>query len=373
MAADSVFGPFRPGPGGMPPHLAGREAEQRHFRALLRDLKNAIPPAAEVVLHGPRGNGKTVLLRWLEEEAASVAGIEVAHCTPAEIPDRIRLAEELLPASWWTRFTPSEIAAFGITWRPGDDRPPSARATLDARARKAALLLLLDEAHTLDPAVGRELLNASQEVGRRLPLLLVLAGAPELGAHLNAMNASFWNRAKQFRIGRLSEAATADAFARPLRARGVSASDAMLARMAADSQRYPFFIQLLGQAVWERLEGADGRRAVTPAALEAAAPDFDEAKGEYYLHRLDELRAKRLLPVGRAVAEAFRTRPTLSDPEMDAAVAAGQREAKSPGDALDTIGELKGLGFIWRTRARPEWEPGIPSLMDYIRDHVPPG
>lgn len=371
MATQSVLGPFRPGPGGMSPYLAGRESEQRHLRALLQDLGNGVPPPGEIVLHGPRGNGKTVLLRWIEKEAASLPGIEVVRRTPAEVPDRTRLAEELLPASWWTRFAPSETAAFGIAWRPGQDRPPSARAILSARAARSALVLLLDEAHTLEQAVGRELLNASQDVGRRLPLLLVLAGTPDLRTHLNTMSASFWNRAMQFRIGRLDEAATAAAFARPLEAHGVRAPDDALARMVADSHRYPFFIQLLGQAVWECLGSPRGSPEVTPVVPEAAVPGFDDTKGEYYLHRLDELRKKRLLPVGRAVAEAFRVRPVLSDPEMEGAVAAGSPGAAGPDDVLNAIEELSGLGFIWRARTGPEWEPGIPSLMNHVRDHAP--
>ena len=74
---------------------------------------------------------------------------------------------------------------------------------------KAPLVLLLDEAHMLDPEVGRELLNASQEVGRDLPFLLVLAGTPNLQSHLGQMGASFWNRAEQVRVGRLSGRAAA--------------------------------------------------------------------------------------------------------------------------------------------------------------------
>ena len=41
-------------------------------------------------------------------------------------------------------------------------------------------MLLLDEAHTVGEEIGSALLNASQQVGRELPFLLVLAGTPEL-------------------------------------------------------------------------------------------------------------------------------------------------------------------------------------------------
>lgn len=32
---------------------------------------------------------------------------------------------------------------------------------------------------------------------------------------------------------------------------------------------------------------------------------------------------------------------------------------------------LEHLGFVWRTKRLPRWEPGIPSLMDYLREHAP--
>ena len=67
-------GPFRPGAGGLPPYLAGREGEQRLFRELLQDLQRGVPSSSEVVLYGPRGNGKTALLFWLEREIRSLAG-----------------------------------------------------------------------------------------------------------------------------------------------------------------------------------------------------------------------------------------------------------------------------------------------------------
>ena len=124
-------------------------------------------------LYGPRGNGKTVLLRWLAAEA----GERVDVFTPSKVRDLRGFTEELLPDSWWTRHAPSQVpvAGTGVSWRPGTDRPPSVEIVLTTRVRKRPLPLLLDEAHTLDPVLGRELLNAAQQVGRHLPFLLVLA------------------------------------------------------------------------------------------------------------------------------------------------------------------------------------------------------
>ena len=38
-----------------------------------------------------------------------------------------------------------------------------------------------------------------------------------------------------------------------------------------------------------------------------------------------------------------------------------------PDQVLDVRGHLRELGYIWQLPGRNDWEPGIPSLMDYVR------
>ena len=256
MEKRSRQGPFRPGPGGLPPYLAGRESEQALCRALLGDLQDGLAPPREIVLHGPRGNGKTVLLAWLQQKAAAYPGVDVLRLTPADIPNEAKLVERLLPASWLQRLTPEEVSVRGITWRPGQRNPPPLDHALEARARKKPLVLLLDEAHTLDERVGCALLNASQKIGRDLPFLLVLAGTPGLRSHLNSMNASFWNRAERRAIGRLDSEATAAAIREPLESERIAIDGPnALEHVVRESHGYPYFVQVWGQALWQQLAG----------------------------------------------------------------------------------------------------------------------
>ena len=267
MNEKAGLGPFRPGPGGLPPYLAGREPEQTLVRAYLRDLQAGRAPPCELVLHGPRGNGKTALLVWLEHEAAFYPAVEVLRLTPAGIPTEAKLVERLLPVSWWQRLAPREIALYGIRWRPGDDRPPPLDEALAARARRAPLIMLLDEAHTLDEAVGCALLNASQQVGRELPFLLVLAGTPDLRSRLNAMQASFWNRAERRPIDRLNAAASAAAIREPFAAEHVDVDANALAHVVRASHGYPYFLQIWGQSLW--------RQGANPAAPKTDSTHHD--------------------------------------------------------------------------------------------------
>ena len=375
MQKRSRQGPFRPGPGGLPPYLAGRESEQALCRALLGDLQDGLAPPREVVLHGPRGNGKTALLVWLQQEAASYPGVDVLHLTPAGVPTETKLVERLLPAFWRQRLTPREVSVHGITWRPGQDDSPPLDEALAVRARKRALVLLLDEAHTLDAGVGCALLNAGQQVGRKLPFLLVLAGTPSLRSHLNTMNASFWNRAERRPIGRLDAQASAAAIRRPLAGENIKIDEDALAHVVRESHGYPYFVQLWGEAAWRQAVAAvsapESGRRLTRAAVAVAQVVFDREKNDYYLDRYEELERSRLLPAARAVADAFEVQPLLDDGQLEAALRRGLGGASGPNRVAKAKETLHYLGYVWRPEARPIWEPGLPNLMDYLREYAP--
>ena len=366
-----LIGPFQPGPGTPPPYLAGREKEQALFRAWGGAVAQGVPPPSEVILHGPRGNGKTALLAWVQQHLAAAPGVEVVEMTPAELETPAQLAEQLLPAAGLRDLAPTEMSLVGLTWRPGEDRPPlTVRQRLTLRASKRPLVLLIDEAHSLDPVVGRALLHASQQVRRRHPFLLVLAGTPDLEDRLSEMEASFWSRAKRIRLNRLEPAAAAAAIERPLQQDGMSIEAAALERIVSESYGYPFFLQLWGQLSWDCV-APQGRRTITTHDVETAAPEFEQTRGDYYRQRYEELEKRELLAAARAVAEAFGAGTTLSSPEAREAILGALGRAGAGADPREAMTALKHLGFIWRPGPTPDWEPGIPSLMDYIREHAP--
>ena len=366
-------GPFRPGPGRLPPHLAGREREQRLFRSRLALLDRGEPPPSEIILYGPRGNGKTALLVWLQEVAAPSYSVDVIRLTPSNIRTGLELAERLLPETWWDTVAPDTIAVRGVTWRPGKNAPaPRADQVLAARASKRALILLLDEAHRLEPRVGEELLNAAQVVGQAAPFLLVLAGTPNLRAHLQTMGASFWNRSQKLRIGRLDESAAADAIRRPLESEDASISGEALAHLVRESHGYPYFLQLWGTAVWNRItaDPSVSRSRVETADAAACQSVFESERKDYYLDRFNELEEAELLEAARSVAELFADRQQVGREEILAAV----RRAPGFADREKAIAArrtLDHLGFVWQAAGTPYWEAGIPSLMDYLLEFVP--
>ena len=374
MAVSTGLSPFQPGTGVPPPYLAGREEEQSLFRGYFDALRSGRSAPAPILLYGPRGNGKTALLAWVEREAEGDDGLDAHWLVGSEIPAPADFVARLGLGSWLRKIAPESVsfAGVGVSLRGGEERPLLLAEALEARAKAKPLLILLDEAHTLKPEVGQWLLNAAQTAGRRAPFLLVLAGTPDLRARLSEMEASFWNRAEQLPLGRLDEGAAGEAIRRPLAEDGIGVEEEALARMVGESHGYPFFVQLWGRAAWRRVRGAGGGAGpVTTAVVEEAAGEFETRRNRYYLDRFDELDRQGWLGAAREVALAFRDRERLPHAGFGKAI----RRAAPVGDRaaeLEAAAALEHLGFVWKTRGIPSWEPGIPSLMDYILEHAPP-
>ena len=85
--------PFRPGSGGSPPYLAGRESEQGRLRKILAEISAGRSPGAETVMYGPRGMGKTVLLNWLVDEAEKTAKTQSSLADSPSVPDNFSISK----------------------------------------------------------------------------------------------------------------------------------------------------------------------------------------------------------------------------------------------------------------------------------------
>ena len=369
MAVSTELGPFRPGIGKPPPYLAGREEERSLFRRYFDALRSGRSVPASILLCGPRGNGKTALLRWAQREVEAEGGLDVRWLVGTDLAAPADLVSRLRLGSWIGTIEPEGLSSGGVgaPLRRSDFRPPLEEA-LEARAKARPLLVLLDEAHALEPELGLWLLNAAQYAGGRAPFLLVLAGTPDLPLRLFEMGAGFMGRAEQLLLGRLDEGAAGEAIRRPLAEDGIGVEEEALGRMVRESHGYPFFVQLWGRAAWRRVRGAGGGGGpVTMAVVEEAVGEFEAERNDYYIDRYRELEERALLPAARAVAAVFPEEGLLSHAAFRRAVgrSAGDGPGRSEAKALEH------LGFVWQAGGTPSWEPGIPSLMDYIVEHAP--
>ena len=370
MTRQGASNPFVPGRGKQPPHLAGRATEQREMRNLSDYLKAGRGAPRNIVLSGPQGNGKTVLLRWFQNEIEASGGMDVLWRTPSDLSDLDALATSLVPPGRFKAMlsdTLSASIAIGrLGWELGNNTG-MLRDLLTVRCNHRPLVVLVDEAHTLDADVGRALLDASQSVSAVSPFLLALAGTPGLEPHLNTMSATFWNRAKHLGIALLDGAAAAEALARPLAAEDppIAFEPAALERVVGESECYPYFVQVWGAALWETAKES-GAAIVDDSLVAAAASAFAVERDTYYEHRFDELERGDLIEVAQVVADAFAGRADVPQNELHAVIGSTLADPSTE-EVLSLRDQLAMVGYFWkRPGAGPRWEAGIPSLMRYV-------
>ena len=393
---------FRPGNGSAPPLLAGRGAlvsELGILTDLLNEKNGDRDPPSDAVLYGPRGNGKTSLLRVFRANCRE-AGLDVVRLRPVQIRNMAMLARRLLargkdgPASPGGGAVARKVQAAlpqpltmevgeimvkpgpaSITWEKMSDEQLDVELErlLVARCRKAPLVVTVDEAHALDLDVGQRLLNLSETLREGgAPFLLVLAGTPGLEEHLSKTCATFWDRACVWGIDRLSREATREALASPLAGYGVTFDDGALSIVVDESQCYPYFIQAWGKALCRVLVDTETFR-VSVGTVESAKVEAEAVRAYYYGRRYREMDDLGLLAAAVAVGKLYaragddgQTSKTLRQTLRDEGAAQGEEGARK------LLGHLSDLGYIWRPPASVLWEPGIPSLMTYLPEHADP-
>ncbi len=362
------FCPFNPTAGRLPPYLAGREQEQRSIARDLRVLKHGKEAPFATVVFGPRGNGKTALLQWAERLALE-EGIEAISVFSSMIKTEDELVRELSAGRWWNGIVEA-VSAFGLHLRIDRQRATRIREALGKRVRRRPLLLSIDEAHTLDPDVGQQLMQAAQAVYvKGAGILLMIAGTPDLPSHLHEMHATFWERCSVLPLARLEAGASADAVRIPLEAANRSISDEALEQVVQESHGYPYFLQLWGKVLWYAVETAE--RTIGMDDVNRARLEFEKARDLFYGLRFEELYKQDLVAPAVAVARAFGSREELARSEVAETlktVLVGGNLPSGPGDIMSVITKLHNLGYIWSPGGNlaNRYFAGIPSLMTYV-------
>ena len=384
---------FSPGSGAPPPVLAGRDNELTLMNDYLEMVQGETdnneqllsPVPHDVVLYGPRGNGKTVLLGELKK-ACHTQNIDVVSFRPKVLMGIGHMAELLLhngkskTGDLFEKTKPDTLSVSipGLVkadWESlsiGEKDEIQVRhlkELLGARCRINPLVIIIDEAHTLALKMGTKLFNIFEELrneGARC--LAVLAGTPNLPGRFNKMNATFWERSEKLTIGRLDEESTIAALKEPLEALSVQFDAEALERVVKDTQHYPYFIQLWGQALCDVLVKNKEGHTVTSNVVDEAASIVQSKRGTFYLNRYDELKKQKLLPAAEIIGNAFETEVVAHEETLLKAL---RHELDIEGTVCEEqLEKMFDLGYIWRPDSGDFYEPGIPSLMTYVQEQA---
>ena len=376
MTDSMSMNPFRPGAGRRPGYMGHREGVERPLLDIVDGLRAGQHGPRLAYLYGPRGNGKTVLLQWLaeqaerkdEERAMAQVRLLPEHLTSSEmLVQRIRSAVRQTPGIFDTLTVNLEANIPGVSLKVGSETPGDPiLGLLDwLEQGRHPVLFCLDEAHEADPVVLGRFLNAVQLGGQQRPVGAVLAGTPGLLDTLAASRASFWSRGEKLAVGLLPEDEARAVLARPYIDAGLEASADLVSELARAADDYPYFLQLYGAAAWDAVK-ATGAGGIRPEHVTAAIDATSVPRRKYYRERYEEFRKANALPLARDVALAF----TEADhPMTDAKL--NRLLARHAGDPVEMLSMLNAKGFVWQDDD-DHWTPGIPSLMEYMIDRTEP-
>ena len=379
MKPTKFSNPFTPGFGAIPPYLAGRVDEQDVFRNNLAIISAGKSPPAATVLYGPRGMGKTVLLSWFQDEVEQGGAnkIRVVWITPHKLKSQLDLWNSLLPPpSWFKKHFLKKIKASikveEITATAGLEMGESVdqefENTLIKKNKNRPLILLLDEAHKMDPDICNQLLNAYQIVSKETPFMLVLAGTPGLHNFLSGVNASFVERSRNIGLGRLDEQSSADAISKPFQEQGIQITDDALSIIIEDSQCYPYFLQEWGSSLWEEAD-KENLTCITDEQVVVAKPNITIIKKDFYNKRRDTLDVLGLRSTAVAIAQAFQdTKAMTKDAIMEVITDNLSVDSLNTQSVTERLQTFIDHDFIWRPQGSDFYEPGIPSFMTHILD-----
>ncbi|WP_424947426.1 AAA family ATPase [Candidatus Spongiihabitans sp.] len=369
--------PFTPGTGQLPPYLAGRENEQGQFRQILAKISAGRSPDADIVMYGPRGMGKTVLLNWLKNEVKEYGTTDNPIRTSSATPNQLKNPAEMwgfLLSDDWLKNLPPDKMEFGVkgflsgTWTKKGAPNQALLKDLISECKKNPLVFLLDEAHTMEPEQCLALLNLSQQVQNEAPFLLVLAGTPGLSHFLTTVGASFVERSKKMGIARLDAQATADAIVKPLNEHGIKIDDNTLAPVVEDSQHYPYFIQLWGEALWDLAKEKELQK-LTYQEVTAAKTRVESVRLGFYSSRRRRLKDDGLLKVAADCAAIFQDQSRFKEVDLEKAIKDALPDNQSDERyESQVLRDLARHEFIWNPPDTDLYEAGIPSLMRYVLD-----
>jgi hypothetical protein len=372
--------PYAPGAGVRPPELAGRDDVVEMASIALDRLKDG-KPAQNIILHGLRGVGKTVLLNEIKDvaEQKEIATVKI------EAPEERSLPSVLLPplrsallrlnriasAKAAVARALSAMAGFAKALRVkyGDiefnvdltaeaglaDSGDLDNDLIDllaavgaaAKAARTALVLHIDELQYVKEPELASLISALHEMSQRtLPVSMIAAGLPQLLAKTGRAKSYSERLFKFVEIGKLDGDSARKALVNPAEDEDVAFEEEAVQEVIRQTQGYPYFLQEWGKFCWQI---ADASPITLSDAEDATIQALAELDASFFRVRLDRLtpaekryiRAMAELGEGPHrsgdIATVLRKKVTSLGPVRESLIGKGMIYSPAHGDTAFTV------------------------------------
>ena len=377
MAPGLTGNPFTPGAGLSPPYLAGRDEEKRQIGELLEATQRGGGAAPDLVLFGPRGTGKTVMLAWIKEQIRGLirsdSPFRHKELDAGELSGSQRdIVRELLNVRIDVGRPDKVEGEAGIgpvrgrgSWSL-EQTATSMYETLVTECTRQPTVIVMDESHIADPQGCGALLRLSQKLKTDgASVLTALAGTPGLIDVLKTADATFAERSHVISLGLLDAASSRSAIEIPMREGGIEADEVLLEEVAQDSQGYPWFLQLWGRALWLS-SSESGRRELIREDVECAREQVDAHRRGMYEFRSSRWERDLKSWLSEVLFHVDATRPitrTVLDDAIDKVV---DELGLLPTDRSNIRREILASDLLWSPWGSSTLMPGIPSFVNYV-------
>ncbi|MGP9722830.1 ATP-binding protein [Corynebacterium sp. AOP40-9SA-29] len=299
-------------PGSVSTSVPGRRKNIEDFRQQLAYTSQFHRLSGQIsVTVGPRGIGKTSLLRYLQAEALEL-GFQTVWVTAGDgafLPSLIESFNRL--SAGWKETSRRRLAELlhnltvtvgGISLSTSPGREPSGvpasagRALQDVISGAAqsavddgalGLVLFVDEIQSADVEGLRALAYAWQHMQSENPDLPAIAAAAGLSHSQDVITdaVSFAERFRYPRLKDLDDVAARSALIAPAADGGVEWDEGALTTALHEARGYPYFIQLLGDESWKAAHYPDPDSRISAEDVHTAMDEYRTAQADFFRAR----------------------------------------------------------------------------------------
>ncbi len=395
--------------GFVPPLLVGRGEQIAQLSTLIDGVCRHNQGGSSVlgiVVHGPRGTGKTALLSALQHrldhtKLMQTISLDGDHGLASVERFIGSLSDYMEKRQQETRQSHSETSggvSAGVlkggarhgrhtslisTQLPQDKSIQSAIRSVQRRSDHKPLLILVDEAHGADPAVLGEFMNTVQTMaaGQKQPVGFVLAGTPDTLDVLrdSACKATwFRDRGQEKRFAPMPNDLSVEdcqqAIVKTLEAAGVTIEGDGLADMLARCKGSPYFLQVLGESAlqWASRHG-DTAMFTIGGEIDQA---FEKVMQDRYQTVWADVESKNLSGCARQLGCLWRqmekvgqqVNPQLIKVAIKSGLANAPYQDEGRLSFVEAHMHFKHLGLLWSITGYDSgpWSLGLPSFFDYV-------